>query len=226
MGTLDGPIEMLALADDMLVVAAPYGAVEALYLMPAAGGSPSVVASLGIASKTPQGEYPQGVYGLVVRDQVAYVSVIGYPPNESIIASVDLTSRSVTQLSVGTLSLPVTQVAVDDAFVYFADYIDHAEPAIWRVSISGNGAPQAVIPTPNYCSSCGFTTPLAVDGTNLYFTTDEFGATLAAWPTAGGTPVTIAAGTNVNASISGVASDDTCIYWVAEGDGNVYAAPK
>jgi hypothetical protein len=221
--TLEGPVQRIVADGDTLYIVAPFGDVEALYRVPLSSPSPVIITSLGIASLPSGDEYPQRVYGMVVRNHVAYVSMIGFPPNASIVASIDLGSGSVTQLSSTTLSLPVTSVAADDRFVYFADYIDHAQPAIWRVPVAGGHA-EAIVSTPNYCTSCTFPTPLAVDSDSLYFPIDEFGATLSAWPTAGGMASTFA--NDVAGSISGIAADDVCVYWVAEGDGNVYAAPK
>ncbi len=221
--TLPGPIQLVTASANAVYVVAPGGAALGLYSVPLGGGSFTLVSSLSVPSPTPA---PDGAYGLVVRNEVAYLSLIGFGPNASQIVAVDLASGSINELSSATLSLPPTSLAVDDEYVYFAEFIAaNALPAIRLVPIAGGLHTEPVVVLQTYCTSCPFPAPLAVDDTNVYFANDEFGTTLDSWGKEGDAGV-FAPGSAKQAPISGIATDGVCVYWVAQGDANVYAAPK
>lgn len=96
-------------------------------------------------------------------------------------------------------------------------------PAIWHVPIGG-GSAEAIVQTPTYCASCMFPAPLAVGSSRLFFTSDEEGTTLQSLPTTGGT-ASVVSGPGAGSSVTAIATDGACVYWVALNDQAVRVAP-
>jgi hypothetical protein len=223
LGVVSRPsIEVLAVSGSSVYVVAPQGTDEGVFSI--ASGSTQLVALLPLTATDSlgQGQFPQAAYDLLVDGNFAFVSLIGHQPFPSKVLSVAISTGNVTTLAAMPLSLPGTTIALDSNNVYYASSFGQGAPAIFAVNRSGGSDPIPVVPTPTYCANCARTI-VASDSQSIYFSSGEFGQDVSSW-THQGEP-TLIFDTQVNAPVTGIRSDGSCVYWVVAGDPNVYAAP-
>ena len=225
LGAVSRPsVEVVATSGTSVYVVAPQGTDEGVFSI--ASGAAQLVAILPLTATDSlgQGQFPQAAYDLLVSGDFAFVSLIGHAPFPSKVLSVALDTGNVTTLSSMPLSLPGSTLALDSSSVYYASSFGQGAPAIFAVNRAGGAEPAAVVPTPTYCASCARAI-VASDAKAIYFSSGEFGQNVSSWlPAQGGTPVLVYEAA-IDAAVTGIRSDGTCVYWVVAGDPNVYAAP-
>jgi hypothetical protein len=188
------------------------------YVFTAALGVDHIVASGGViytwqaGNPTPQIQYKTGAD--IVTDGDFLHEVSRLVVDGDVLAESSWTD-GVRVGAVTVSSIPAWNLAMDATTVYFSSM----DGRVLRVPRSGGDAVEMATVSPALHGRVG----LAVDDTNLYFTTS---AVMRA-PKSGGT-ASVVAESSTEPRVTDVAIDGECVYWIAvDGSGgHIYAGPK